>query len=94
MFTDYLDDVSTTYVDQALLLTNSGAKAVELAYRGGELKNGSSYPAAGYYREAGQKKIGIISPALLFHLRLVAEMAVAAEPVRKHPKYGCPANVN
>lgn len=51
LFTDYLDDVSTTFVDRNLLLANRGAKAVELAYRGDELKNGSLvYPAAGTQR--------------------------------------------
>ena len=32
-FTDYLDDVSTTYVDPQQLLAAKGPKAVELAYR-------------------------------------------------------------
>lgn len=51
LFTDYLDDVSTTYVDESLLLANRGAEAVELAYRGNELKNGTlQYPAAGTKR--------------------------------------------
>ena len=45
LFTDYLDDVSSTYVDPNAILTNRGAKALELAYRGGELKGGSdTYP--------------------------------------------------
>ena len=45
LFTDYLDDVSTTYVDPGLLLANRGTKALELAYRGDELKAGSNtYP--------------------------------------------------
>ncbi len=47
--TDYLDDVSKTYVDQADLLSERGAKAVELAYRGNE-KNGPPYPAVGTIR--------------------------------------------
>ena len=56
LFTDYLDDVSTTYVDGGLLLTNRGAKAVELAYRGDELKNGVlTYPPAGQQRGAKAK---------------------------------------
>ena len=50
LFTDYLDDVSTTYVDEATLLANRGPKAVEMAFRGGELKNGAIYPAAGSQR--------------------------------------------
>jgi hypothetical protein len=45
LFTDYLDDVSSTYVDPNAILTNRGAKALELAYRGGELKGGpDTYP--------------------------------------------------
>lgn len=44
LFTDYLDDVSTSYVDPNLLLTNRGAKALELAFRGGEINNSESYP--------------------------------------------------
>lgn len=44
LFTDYLDDVSTTYVDPNLLLANRGAKALELAYRGGEISPTETYP--------------------------------------------------
>lgn len=33
IFTDYLDDVSKTYVDPQILLADRGAKAVEVAYR-------------------------------------------------------------
>jgi len=45
LFTDYLDDVSTTYADEAALLAGNGAKAVELAFRGDELKDDPlSYP--------------------------------------------------
>ena len=45
LFTDYLDDVSTQYVDETTLLNARGPKAVELAYRGGELKGGDrTYP--------------------------------------------------
>jgi len=46
--TDYLDDVSTTYANEAALLAERGPKAVELSYRGGELKDGSTtYPNNG-----------------------------------------------
>ncbi|CAN5134689.1 hypothetical protein BH09BAC2_BH09BAC2_20780 [soil metagenome] len=55
-FTDYLDDVSSDYVDKDLLLQFRGAKAVELAYRGGELKNGAPYPAGGSQRGKVNKK--------------------------------------
>jgi len=46
LFTDYLDDVSNRYVDQTILLNARGSKAVEMAYRGGELKGGNPvYPS-------------------------------------------------
>ena len=49
-FTDYLDDLSTTYVDQATLLAARGPEAVEMAYRGNEIKNGGTYPPGGTIR--------------------------------------------
>jgi Domain of unknown function (DUF6089) len=55
-FTDYLDDVSTTYIDQNTLAAAKGATAVELAYRGDELKNGSTYPAEGIIRGGSKYK--------------------------------------
>jgi hypothetical protein len=42
LFTDYLDDVSKTYVDQQLLLAARGPKAVEVAYRAQH--SAGSYP--------------------------------------------------
>jgi hypothetical protein len=51
LFTDYLDDVSTAYVDETTLLNARGPKAVEMAYRGGELKGGDpTYPGDGIKR--------------------------------------------
>lgn len=47
LFTDYLDDVSDVYVDKNLLLSNRGAKAVELAYRGDEINGSLVYPTGG-----------------------------------------------
>ncbi len=55
-FTDYLDDVSTTYVDQTTLAAAKCAKAVEMAYRGDELKGGAPYPAAGAVRGGSKYK--------------------------------------
>jgi Domain of unknown function (DUF6089) len=46
-FTDYLDDVSGPYISQATLLAAKGPEAVEMAYRGNELKDGAPYPTAG-----------------------------------------------
>lgn len=51
LFTDYLDDVSTTYVDENILLAGRGSTSVGLAYRGDELKsNPGTYPADGVKR--------------------------------------------
>lgn len=55
---DYLDDVSKSYVDENELLAARGPKAVELAYRGDELPNGSqSYPQKGTLRGRSGKLI-------------------------------------
>ena len=50
-FTDYIDDVSTHFVDRDLLLLAKGPKAVELAYRGDEIPGGvQSFPVHGEQR--------------------------------------------
>lgn len=57
LFTDYLDDVSTTYVDQFILGSARGPKAVEMAYRAGELKGGNpTYPIDGTVRGGSKYK--------------------------------------
>jgi hypothetical protein len=50
LFTDYLDDVSGTYVSDSALLAAKGPQAVQMAYRGGELKGGRPYPPDGTVR--------------------------------------------
>lgn len=50
LFTDYLDDVSTTYIDRNTLLTRKGQQAVDYAFRGDELKSPLPYPADGAMR--------------------------------------------
>jgi hypothetical protein len=57
LFTDYLDDVSTTYVDPVVLAQAKGPKAVEMAFRGGELKNSTAvYPPEGSIRGGAKYK--------------------------------------
>ena len=46
LFTDYLDDVSTTYVDPADLLAARGQLAVDMSYRGDDVGN-PVYPSKG-----------------------------------------------
>lgn len=88
LFTDYLDDVSSTYVDQNLLGTNRGAKAVELAYRGGELKGGAPYPAAGTQRASAAHKDWYYFTGLTISFGLGNGNGSG-----RNSKYGCPVNV-
>lgn len=50
LFTDYLDDLSTTYIDRNTLLSRKGQRAVDYAFRGDELKPPLAYPATGTLR--------------------------------------------
>ncbi len=92
LFTDYLDDVSSTYVDETLLLNNRGPKAVELAYRGGELKNASPYPAEGTVRGSAPHKDWYYFTGVTASFRLFSGNGLGSG-LGKHSKYGCPANV-
>lgn len=55
LFTDYLDDVSKTYVDQTALLNVKGQLAVDMAFRGNQVSN-QLYPANGTPRGNPNKK--------------------------------------
>ena len=50
---DYLDDVSTTYVDETILALNRGQKAANMAYRGDELKTGSHFISSPVAQQRG-----------------------------------------
>ncbi|MEO8414090.1 MAG: DUF6089 family protein [Ginsengibacter sp.] len=92
LFTDYLDDVSSTYVDESLLLANRGPEAVELAYRGDELKNGSTtpYPPDGSIRGGAKRKDWYYFTGITASFRLFSGSGLGGG----HSKYGCPVNVN
>ncbi|MDB5252420.1 MAG: hypothetical protein JWP27_1589, partial [Flaviaesturariibacter sp.] len=49
-FTDYIDDVSSSYVDRQELLAARGPVAADMAFRGDEIDADSHYPAAGEQR--------------------------------------------
>lgn len=57
-FTDYLDDLSTTYVDQSNLLAERGPTAVAYAFRTDELpgQKSAAYPADGAGRGSANHK--------------------------------------
>ncbi|HEY5370242.1 MAG TPA: DUF6089 family protein [Hanamia sp.] len=87
LFTDHLDDVSTAYVDKSLLLANRGAKAVELAYRGDELKNGNlNYPPSGQQRGEPKRNDAYYFTMLTLSFRLGGGGLGSME-------YRCPGNV-
>ncbi|MBA2250053.1 MAG: outer membrane beta-barrel protein, partial [Chitinophagaceae bacterium] len=96
LFTDYLDDVSTTYVDQNLLLANRGPEAVALAFRGNELKNGSTYPADGAKR-GGIHKDWYYFGGLTASFRLGANSGGGSGSGflsnKKGSKLGCPTKI-
>lgn len=56
-FTDYLDDVSKSYVDPADLLAARGQQAVDYSYRGDEVAGGQAvYPTKGSQRGSEEQK--------------------------------------
>jgi Domain of unknown function (DUF6089) len=90
--TDYLDDVSTTFVDENLLLTNRGPKAVELAFRGDELKSGLTYPSDGAQRGGEKYKDWYYFGGINLAVRLHGSGNGTGRGGGKY-KTGCPARV-
>lgn len=86
-FSDYLDDVSSDYVDQASLFANRGADAADLAFRGDELKNGATYPAAGTARGSAKNKDMYYFTTLTASYRLGNLFGGGGG---RSKKYGCP----
>lgn len=90
LFTDYLDDVSNVYVDGSLLLANRGAKAVELAYRGDEVKDGIlTYPHAGQQRGSPKVKDWYYFTGITMSFSLGAGNG----GVGRNSQWACPKNV-
>lgn len=90
-FTDYIDDVSTTYVDYNILLAARGPKAVEMAFRGGEVKgSNATYPAAGTKRGNPETKDWFYFSGITVSYRLFGrEMSSSG----RRGQLGCPKNV-
>jgi hypothetical protein len=90
--TDYLDDVSTTYIDRATLLANRGPQAVELAYRGDELKTGLTYPADGSQRGSAKSKDWYYFSGVTLSIRLNGN-GNGPHGAGGRSKIGCPTNI-
>ena len=87
LFTDYLDDVSDSYVDAAILQAAKGSQAVELAFRGDEVNSASTYPAAGAQRGFPKNKDLYYFSGLRISKRLNSNGGVGKD------KMGCPQKV-
>jgi hypothetical protein len=95
LFTDYLDDVSNVYVDQAALLAAKGQTAVDLAFRGYEVAPTEPYPAAGVSRGNPNNKDGYFYIGLTATFRFYFDKykQIAGLPSsKKGKKVGCPAS--
>ena len=90
LFTDYLDDVSSTYADRNLLLAARGSKAVELAFRGNEIAPAANYPTVGDQRGNPKSKDWYYFSGV----RLSKTLNFASgQVVGRNRKTGCPGVV-
>ena len=91
LFTDYFDDVSTTYADPNDLLAARGQLAVDMSYRGDEVPSGSpAYPTKGDQRGGEKSKDYYYFSGLHLTYRLGA--GGGGRDGGKN-KTGCPVNV-
>lgn len=92
LFTDYLDDVSGTYADSALLASARGPLAAAMAYRGREINVASPYPAEGAIRGNPKNKDWYYTTGIRLSYTLGGGNGNGLLGGRKG-KTGCPANV-
>jgi hypothetical protein len=95
LFTDYLDDVSTTYADPNDLLLARGQLAVDMSYRGDEVGN-PTYPAKGAGRGGPNHNDTYYFTGLHLTYRLAGgnkSGRFQGGGGRKKGNLGCPVNV-
>jgi len=91
LFTDYLDDLSKTYVDPFVLAQQRGMKSVEMSYRGGELKGGDpSYPADGSVRGGPKYKDWYYFTGLTLSIGINTGNGHSSGNNRRRNQNGCP----
>lgn len=83
-FTDYLDDVSTTYIDQNLLQQKRGLTAVRYAFRGNEADPTVPYPGDGAMRGNPETKDWYYFCGINLRLR-IAEPRGRERSYKYHP---------
>jgi hypothetical protein len=93
--TDYIDDVSTTYVDPADLLLARGQLAVDMSYRGDELPGGDpNYPLKGFQRGGSDIKDFYYFTGLHLTYRLGDAGGIfSGGNSGSRKKLGCPSNI-
>jgi hypothetical protein len=94
LFTDYLDDVSTRYIDENTLLNARGPIAVAVAYRGDEIKTSPRpYPNNGSLRGSEKSKDYYYYGLARLSIRMNwFENGVNFSGSRRN-RMGCPRNV-
>jgi opacity protein-like surface antigen len=92
-FTDYLDDLSTTYADETQLLLNNGQRAVDLAFRGDENKGGLTYPPGNTIRGNPNSKDWYYFTGLGISFRLSPKFETGSGGSLHKSKTGCPVNI-
>ena len=92
-FTDYLDDVSSHYVDYEKLLAAKGPKAVEMAYRGIPASaSGATYPANGEQRGTPSEMDWYYFSGLNIEIKLNA-LSHLFNGTKRNYHQGCPGNL-
>jgi hypothetical protein len=90
LLTDYLDDVSDSYPDKNLLLANNGQLAVDMSFRGGEVKPSAVFP--GVNNKRGNPKVNdfyyFATVGISFRIQLKESTSYHGKA-----KYGCPTNI-
>jgi hypothetical protein len=92
-FTDYIDDVSKTYVSQSQLLANRGEEAVQLAFRGDELKSDLTYPPANSVRGGSKYKDWYYFSGLTLSIGIANEDGKLFGKKVRRGSMDCPATV-
>ena len=92
IFTDYLDDVSSLYVDPNDLLAAKGQLAVDLSYRSDEVGGNPAYPVKDYIRGSAKNKDWYYFFGIHLTYRLGSSGASSGlfRGGGKNKRYGCP----
>lgn len=92
-FTDYIDDVSTTYADPFLIAARHGQVAADIAYRGDEVKNGNPVYPTGAVRGNPKTKDWYYFSGLTISYRLFSSGQSLGKFGGKSGGLACPKNV-